>query len=197
MASIGDWKATAALRAITSVPGHGIDGLAMGALLARSRLRGGGKWWGMAAALAVPILLHAAYDFPLLALKKSGDKALYGAIWLLVIALSSVLVIMLCNRVLAQAAAADRSSGRDAGSTETTDWLMVGGMISLFAGPMLALAFFHAKGSEAASAVWVLSVFPIALGLDSIFTGLNRKRAHDEQQSRLSPDPHRLHHGLL
>ena len=28
----GDWKTIAALRAITSVPGHGLDGLAMGAL---------------------------------------------------------------------------------------------------------------------------------------------------------------------
>jgi hypothetical protein len=90
-----------------------------------------------------------------------------------------------CIGSLVKAAAADRASGRDAGSTETTDWLMVGGLVSLFAGPMLALAFSQSRGTELVS--WALSILPMALGVDSIFTGLNRKRERDESEFRSGP----------
>src|SRR3977135_2450229 len=54
--SAGDWKITAAIRAITSVPGHGIDGLAMGALLVTARLKGCKSPWRVKYALIVPIV---------------------------------------------------------------------------------------------------------------------------------------------
>ena len=70
--SAGGWKTIAALRAIAAVPGHGIDGLAMGALLIRARLSGRAE--DVRLALIVPIILHAAYDFPLMAAHKEIGK---------------------------------------------------------------------------------------------------------------------------
>ena len=68
--SAGDWKLTAAVRAITSVPGHGLDGLAMGRPAdcrahARAIETGLIKY-----VLIVPVILHAFYDFPLFAIEK-------------------------------------------------------------------------------------------------------------------------------
>jgi RsiW-degrading membrane proteinase PrsW (M82 family) len=174
--SVGDWKITAALRAVTSVPGHGIDGLAMGALLIAARLNNGNflRFWY---ALVVPIILHAAYDFPLFAMQKNLGKIWFAAAWLALIALSSLLVIALCNRTLAKAVQADRASGRDASSVETTDRLIVGGLVAVICGPLLAGSAFYARGFDVASAATVLSIFPIALGIDSILTGFRRRKA--------------------
>jgi protease PrsW len=104
-----DWRMTAALRAFTSVPGHGLDGLAMGALLVSARLdgiKGHGikEIWATRSALLVPVLLHAAYDFPLFVMKQGIAKLWFGTAWLMVVAISSILVIRLFNRVLAQSA---------------------------------------------------------------------------------------------
>jgi protease PrsW len=173
----GDWKMIAALRAITSVPGHGLDGLAMGALLMAARMDAQHKPGLIKYALLVPVILHAAYDFPLFAIEKGIAKAWFGAAWLGVIALSSVFVIRLCNRVLPEAVAADRAAGRDQTSKETTDRLITGGVIAIVAGPLLAGATFYARGFDVASAATVLSIFPIALGIDSVLTGLRRKKA--------------------
>ena len=101
--SSGGWKMVAALRAITAVPGHGIDGLAMGALLIRARITERPE--DLRLALIVPILLHALYDFPLYAMHKDVAKLWFGVMWLAIIAASSFFVITLCNRMLATAAA--------------------------------------------------------------------------------------------
>src|SRR6202041_2555037 len=77
--SVGGWEMTAALRAITAVPGHCIDGLAMGALLVTARLNGSKSVWSGRYALIVPIVLHAAYDFPLFAIQKNIDKVWFVA----------------------------------------------------------------------------------------------------------------------
>jgi RsiW-degrading membrane proteinase PrsW (M82 family) len=177
--STGDWRVTAALRAITSFPGHGIDGLAMGALLIAARLNGDPrrKLWRVGYALLVPILLHAAYDFPLFAIGKNAEKLAMGIGWIVILVLSSLFVIMLMSRILPKAVAADRASGRDGTSVETTDRLIIGGTIGLIAGPMLAGAAFYVKGIDVASVATILSIFPVALGIDSILTGLKRKRA--------------------
>jgi RsiW-degrading membrane proteinase PrsW (M82 family) len=133
-----DWRTTASLRAITSVPGHGLNGLAMGALLISARSSGDKKPSRIFCALIVPIALHAAYDFPLFAIEKNVEGVWFAARWLLIIALSSLFVIAMCNRVLPKAAAADRALGHDDGSVEATDRLIVGGFIALLAGPVLA-----------------------------------------------------------
>jgi protease PrsW len=79
--SIGGWKMTAAIRAITAVPGHGIDGLAMGTLLVAASLNGNAKPWRFQYALLLPILLHAAYDFPLMAIQKNIGRAWFAGSW--------------------------------------------------------------------------------------------------------------------
>src|SRR2546430_12713627 len=106
----------------------------MGALLTAARLSDDKNNWLVAGALALPMALHAAYDFPLFALPKTGENIWLGAAWLAVIIVSPIVAIALCNRVLPSAVAADRASGRDGGSTETTDRLLVGGFASLAAG---------------------------------------------------------------
>jgi protease PrsW len=175
--SVEDWRTTAAVRAITAVPGHGIDGLAMGALLIAARLSGNENAWRFKYALIVPILLHAAYDFPLFAIEKNVGKLWFGAGWIVVLALSSLSVIALCNRVIPKAIEADRASGRDETSIETTDRLIGGGMAAVIAGPLLAGLAFYAKGFDVALAATVMSVFPIVLGIDSILTGFKRRKA--------------------
>jgi len=174
--SVDDWRTIASLRAITAVPGHGINGLAMGALLMAARMPRDRRPARIRNALLVPVVLHAAYDFPLLAIEKNVERLWLAAMWLLVIVISSALVITLCNRMLAKAVAADRAAGRDNVSVETNDWLIIGGIAAVAAGPLLAASAVYAKGVELASVATVLAVFPIALGIDSIRTGLKRRK---------------------
>lgn len=174
--STGGWTKVAALRAITAVPGHGIDGLAMGALLIRARLSGRAE--DVRLALIVPVLLHAAYDFPLMALQKQGDagKGWLVVIWLATIAASSAFVIPLCGRMLAKAVDYDLAAGQDRNSTEAANWLIAGGAVVLIAGPVLAAWSYHASGAEVASVAAALSVFPLAFGIDAIRSGLKQRR---------------------
>jgi RsiW-degrading membrane proteinase PrsW (M82 family) len=173
----GDWKAVAATRAITSIPGHGLDGLAMGTLLIAARMDARRNPELVAYALIVPVILHAAYDFPLFAIEKGIAKIWFIAAWLGVISASSIFVIGLCNHILPEAVEADRAAGRDQISRETTDRLITGGVIAVVGGPLLAVAAFLANGFDVASAATVLSILPIALGIDSILTGVRRRKA--------------------
>ena len=133
----GDWKMTAGLRALTSVPGHAIDGLAMGALLASARLDGIKEVWAGRAVLLVPVLLHAAYDFPLFVIKQHFAKEWFGAAWLAVIALSAIFVVRLSNRTLSRAISADRTSPPDTELLEKVDHLLSGGAVGFVAGQKL------------------------------------------------------------
>jgi protease PrsW len=172
--SNGGWKMIAALRAITAVPGHGIDGIAMGALLIRARMSERPE--DLRLALIVPILLHALYDFPLYAMHKNVAKLCFGVMWLAIIAASSFFVITFCNRVLATAAAADLAAGHDDNSNRSTNLLIAGGAAVLIGGPLLAACAFYVRGVEVASMATALSIFPVAFGIDSILTGLARRR---------------------
>ena len=62
LAGEGPFHVVAFARALTAVPGHAADGLAMGALLAAARLKPNERW-RVALALLVPVAMHAAYDF--------------------------------------------------------------------------------------------------------------------------------------
>jgi RsiW-degrading membrane proteinase PrsW (M82 family) len=132
-----DWRTIAALRAVTAVPGHGLDGLAMGALLVSARLhgiRGSGlrEIWAAKSALIVPVLLHAAYDFPLMVIEQHVARFWFGTAWVVVIVFSSILVFRLFKRVLARAAFADQIP-RDTASGEMVKQLMGSGAIGLIA----------------------------------------------------------------
>jgi RsiW-degrading membrane proteinase PrsW (M82 family) len=187
--SIGNWRETAALRAVTAVPGHGLDGLAMGTLLMAARLHAESLWRSVCA-LLLPMALHAAYDFPLLAIAKGADKTVMGIIWVVVLLLSSLFVILFINRMLPKAEAADRASGRDNASVETTTWLIAGGSAGVIAGPLIAAAGFYVEGLKIAAAASMLGIFPVALGIDAIVTGIRRRRAH---QSGPPPLPQLAH----
>ena len=175
--SAGGWRTIAAWRAVTAVPGHGIDGLAMGALLIRARLSG--RAADVRLALIVPVILHALYDFPLLALRHGSDGAMmwFGVLWLVTVAASSVFVITLCNRMLVKAVAFDFASGRDEGSKQSANWLIAGGVIGLIVGPLLAAWTLHTKGIEVAPVAAALSIFPFAFGIDAIRSGLKYRRS--------------------
>jgi hypothetical protein len=122
------------------------------------------------------------YDFPLFAIEKNVGKIWFVAAWIVTIALSSLFVIALCNRIIPKAVAADLASGRDDTSVETTGWLIAGGIAGLIAGPLLAGSAFYAKGLDVASAATVLSIFPVALGVDSILTGFRRRRCGPQSE---------------
>ncbi|MDH2381333.1 PrsW family glutamic-type intramembrane protease [Bradyrhizobium sp. CER78] len=77
------WRALAALRSVLTVPFHGALGIIAGAYLAIARSGGalgayrGHRDWARitnwALVLVAPVLLHAAFDFPLLALQRIPD----------------------------------------------------------------------------------------------------------------------------
>lgn len=142
----------------------------MGALLIAARMHAQRKPGLIKYALIVPIILHAFYDLPLFAIRKDIAKIWFGAAWLGVIALSSVFVIWLCNRILPEAVEADRAAGCDQTSKETTDRLIKGGMAAVIGGPLLAVCVFYAEGFDDATGAMVLSILPVAFGIDSILT---------------------------
>lgn len=65
---------SAIIRALTAVPGHAAMGVIMGYCLARAKFDGERKFYLYA--WLIPVLFHAAYDFPLImqmALRNTGD----------------------------------------------------------------------------------------------------------------------------
>lgn len=88
---------TGAMRAVTAVPMHASCGALMGLALVRAKLRRGGVGAGLLPALAVPILLHGFYDWPLLAIHRfggvgAGEFALASGLALVVLAVGIVRV---------------------------------------------------------------------------------------------------------
>lgn len=171
----GNWTHVATARAITAVPGHGIDGLAMGALLTVARLRVDRPRRRLMLVLAVPIVLHAAYDFPLMAITRGGDKGWLTGLWLLVLVGSAIVSIVMCNRILPAAARADREAGADPAMDIRPSLLLLGGLGMIAAGPLLGVAFFALKDVQPNWVGVALGIFPIALGLDLIRTSLLRR----------------------
>jgi protease PrsW len=170
-----DWQWVAAIRALTAVPGHGIFGLVMGALVMAARLRPHRRVL-IISALVLPILLHAAYDFPLFALKDNVTAWLV-MIWMLVLLLSVAVAILLCNVWLPKAAAADRASGRDRQPDSTPVAPIVYGCVMLVISPSLGFLSAYFKDTEVAWVGAVLSIVPVALSIDLIWTGVRRSRA--------------------
>lgn len=71
---------TGVFRAFTAVPMHASCGALMGLALARAKVHGPGPGRGLLPALAVPIVVHGLYDWPLLSVHERldvpGDEAL-------------------------------------------------------------------------------------------------------------------------
>jgi RsiW-degrading membrane proteinase PrsW (M82 family) len=170
----GDWQTVAVMRASIAVPGHGIDGLAMGALLTMARLHPEQRRHYVAAALALPIGLHAAYDFPLLLLESGAAPPWLGIAWLLIIGLSALLAIALTNRVLSASPANRFATGRR--SEMSAGALILGGTALLLAGPLLGAILYALSGGRLPFSGAAPVILPAALGADLLRTGLQRRR---------------------
>lgn len=171
-----DWVDVARLRSVTAVPGHAIDGLVMGALLTRARLKPDRPILRLGAALAVPVILHAGYDFPLFVLdaNKNADWAAWS--WLGVAAVSAILAIALGNRAIAAARLADRQAGRDDGGAPDGRSLVALGAVLLVLVPALGLLGSPSHHGALPLARLALGILPAALGLDLLLTAFRRGR---------------------
>jgi protease PrsW len=174
IAAPGDWTHVATMRAITAVPGHGINGLAMGALLTAARLRGSDTRLTMPFVLGVPILLHAAYDFPLMAITRGGDRTWLAGVWLFILVSAAAISIVICNRILPAAARLDREAGAETQWEFRPALLILAGAGMILAGPLLGVVSFILKDIEDVWAGLALGILPIALGLDLIVTSRRR-----------------------
>lgn len=112
VAKSGDWQGLAMERAMTAVLGHGLFGIVMGALLAWARIWPDRSRFWLAAALIVPVIMHAAYNFPLLAATQQPWLG-WEWLWTGTFVCSAVLAIAICNWVLPMAAEADRLAGHE------------------------------------------------------------------------------------
>jgi protease PrsW len=172
------WGLTVAARALTAVPGHGIDGLAMGALLTAARVRPARRRIWLVSALLIPIIMHAAYDFPLLMITSHavGANALPWIIdlWCGVLLVSSLVAVGLCNWILPLARQADRASGRDTRTIAPgTPLVVVGGILLVSALTWVALIYWS-KGTSIPVAGVAFSILPTVLAADLIWTGVRR-----------------------
>jgi RsiW-degrading membrane proteinase PrsW (M82 family) len=160
------------LRSVTAVPEHVVFGLTMGALVAASGGGGHadspGSPWRLVLALVVPVAMHGAYDFLLMA--RAHDPAAVWTIRLLplVMAVSVISAILLCGHVLKRAAWIDRtaSSGPAAPGLLGCFLLLLG---LLMVGLMLIVPSLPAQQTLA-----VYCVVPLLFGLDLVWAAYSR-----------------------
>jgi RsiW-degrading membrane proteinase PrsW (M82 family) len=172
--SPGDWQTVALMRASIAVPGHGIDGLTMGALLTMARLNAERQRLFWVAALLLPIALHASYDFPLLLLEGSAAPSWVGIAWLIIIAVSAVVAISLTNRVLAATLSRRFAAERRAEMSAVS--LILGGAALFLAGPLLGASLYLLSGGRLPFSGAAPIILPAALGGDLLRSGLQRRR---------------------
>ncbi len=163
------WQFVAVIRSVSAVPTHGILGLAMGALLIATVLNEGNKLLGLALTLPVPILLHGAYDWLLMASGSSGLSWTFPAAVLAMTA-SGLMAVGVCNMVLPEAAEVDAAidAGRARGPRKRPKLLARVAGCFLF----LLLAVVRFSGYDA-TVCWMaafLGVLPLTLALDLVFT---------------------------
>ncbi|WP_316200762.1 MULTISPECIES: PrsW family intramembrane metalloprotease [unclassified Bradyrhizobium] len=108
------WRSLAVLRSVLTVPFHGALGIIAGAYLAIARTstalganrhnREGARLSSWALVLAAPVMLHAAFDYPLLLLQRASTLDTAARLWLggisVLIGFSSIaLAVRLVRRV--------------------------------------------------------------------------------------------------
>jgi RsiW-degrading membrane proteinase PrsW (M82 family) len=160
----GDWSLVALSRAGLPVPMHGLNGLAMGAFLTAAHLSPRRPW--LLAALVIPILMHASFDFPLMLATK--NKGFFGVLpaWFLVQILTTIGVLWWSNKMRA---AADQAYGRPYRSSRAK---LTGVAILLFV-PLLALmSTLQSEGLGIATAAML--VIPSIFAIDLLRTGSGR-----------------------
>jgi RsiW-degrading membrane proteinase PrsW (M82 family) len=172
--SPGDWQTVALMRASIAVPGHGIDGLTMGALLTMARLNPERRWLFWVAALLLPIALHASYYFPLLLLEGGAAPSWVGVAWLIIIGFSAVVAISLTNRVLAVTLSRRFAAERRAEMSAAA--LILGGAALFLAGPLLGASLYLLSRGRLPFSGAAPIILPAALGGDLLRSGLQRRR---------------------
>lgn len=152
----GDWQLVAFNRAMLSVPGHGLDGLAMGAFLTAAELSPLRRRFWRIMALAVPILMHASFDFPLMLFAK--NQAFFGVLpaWFVMLILTTLAVVWWSNRVRA---AAEQTYGPGDGSGNPR----LTGIVMLLLAPVLAFGALLGGGYLGVAALCIL---PSILSID-------------------------------
>jgi hypothetical protein len=176
LAEPGDWQGLAAARAMTAVPGHGLNGLAMGALVTCARLWPDRSLRYYAAALIVPALMHGAYDFPLFTGAVSdwwGWRWLWGA----ALIVSAIIAIGLCNRVLPLAFEADRLAGRASTVRWRVRFVAIGAAMLILVGLLFVALPFVGERLDLISTSISVAVLPLALGIDLVREAVQRRRA--------------------
>jgi RsiW-degrading membrane proteinase PrsW (M82 family) len=175
-----NWGLVAAIRALTAVPGHGIDGLAMGALLTAARVGLDRQKAWECFALIVPVTMHAAYDYPLFVLRSSAAVTGTGpqlvVLWITILLATSILAIGLCNWILPAAAQADRISRRDLRESAATPFIIGVGCAFLVIAAMLGVLVAVSNGIAFPAIGIGLGIFPLAMGIDLIRTGLRQRQ---------------------
>ncbi len=176
VAAPSDWHGVAVARAITAVPGHGLDGLAMGALVAWSQLQPDKAMRFFALALIVPVLMHGAYDFPLFALA-AVDAEGWRWLWLAALTGSAIVAIGLCNHVLPLAFEADRLKGFGTAAKLRARYVAAAAFILILFGVLFAATPFVRNRLDLLSALLSAAALPLALGIDLLREAFQRRRA--------------------
>jgi RsiW-degrading membrane proteinase PrsW (M82 family) len=158
----------ALLRSVTAVPEHVAFGLTMGALIAGTRGGGHGDVpenpGRMALALVLPIVMHGAYDFLLMAHARLPSAG-WTIQWLpIVMAISLLSAILLCNNVLRHAAGIDRMAALGAAAPATL------GCFLLLLGLLMVGLVLLVPVPPVQQALTVYCVVPLLLGLDLLGT---------------------------
>lgn len=173
------WGLTVTGRALTAVPGHGINGLTMGALLTAARVRPDRRIMWTASALVIPAIMHAAYDFPLFAITSHAAQPAtlpwIALLWCVIFLISSIVAIGLCNWILPAAKQADSISRHNSRGLAPAGPLIIVGVILFVSASTLAFLIYWVRGHSGLAASAVLGVVPIVLALDLIWTGLRRR----------------------
>jgi hypothetical protein len=151
----------------------------MGALLLRARVSA--RLDHLVAALLVPVLVHAAYDFPALLLSQGGvaDFFAVGA-WFCVEVAAAGAAVRLVNANFARDRAREalRERGTDPGPGAPFR-LIVGGLALAAAAPGLVAA--RLALGEGVAALAAFPVIPLWLGIDLARDGWRRADPHQRR----------------
>jgi len=186
----GPQRGVALMRAVTAVPAHGIFGLAMGALLAASRLHFGRLGQATPIALGTSVLLHTAYDFPLMSLRPAYPNTWEFPLLLGTMTVGALLAITLSNQVLADAAERDPYSAQPTGPADAAAPTLFGTIIMALFAPGFGLLMIGSPDDLTRWLVLFISLLPLTLGIDLLATG--RSRRNIWLSARLRPPPRRF-----
>ncbi len=182
------WAPVALLRTFTAVPAHGLFGMAMGSFLVLAKLSElRGRYGFCTAALIAPVTLHAAYDFPLFAVRADRGLVWLLQVWTVIFCLSALFVVVLLNVALRTGERRDQLAGRVAPPSRAWPSCLLG-LVAVLLGtlPVGATLASHAPIAPSAWVFASLGIVPFGLGLDLIGASVHRQRGC---RWRSLPDP--------